>query len=117
MRPFVGRVEDFQGFVDDAAPGRMPPELFQADEGGDLSSRGCWLLRRGQFKLGAPAGEGAIRTIYAFRTLPGSLAVAVVDDAGNFRGFFNMNSTGAPVPPTDLEGLGVGGFGEGEFGV
>lgn len=95
---YVGRIEDFRGVAQDVAPGRLPPELFQADEGGDLSARGTWRLRKGQTKLGFAPGVGAIRTVYAFRTPAGSLGFVVIDDAGNFRGFAYVTASGGPVP-------------------
>ena len=117
MSPYLGRIDDFRRVTQDIAPGRLPPELFQADEGGDLSARGTWRCRRGQTKLGFNPGSGAIRTLFAFRTPPGSLGFIVIDDNGVFRGFPYVTGTGAAIPEEDLEGFGVEGFGEGEFGV
>lgn len=97
-QPYVGRILDFRGVAQDFAPGGLPPELFQADEGGDLSARGAWRLRKGQTKLGFDPGVGAIRTVYAFRTPAGSLGFVVIDDNGNFRGFAYVTASGGPVP-------------------
>ncbi len=97
-QPYTGRIDDFRGVAQDIAPGRLPPALFQADEGGDLSARGTWRVRKGQTKLGFDPGVGAARTVYAFRTPAGSLGFVIIDDAGNFRGFAYVTSAGAPVP-------------------
>ena len=113
---FRVRIDDFKGVARDVAPGKPTPALFQRDEGGDLFQRGSWRVRRGQSKLLMNPGTGAVRTIFAFETPAQTLSLIVIDEAGNFRGFAYLASTGAPVGATDLEGFGVEGFGEGGFG-
>lgn len=111
------RIDDFGGVARDAHPAKLPPHLFQADEGSDLFERGTWKVRRGRSRLPIAAMAGQIETIVAFQTVAGSIALVLIDSLGVFRGYAQLAADGLPPAEVDLEGYGVGGEGEGGFGV
>lgn len=99
--PFVQRIADFKGVARDVNPAALPPELFYTDEGGDLFERGTWRLRRGRTRVAALPFSNPIDTLFPFETRVGSIALAVIDSAGVFRGY-NQE------PNTDLVTLAAG---------
>lgn len=115
---FAVRVDDFQGVARDVHPAKLPPALWQADEGGDLFERGTWRVRRGRQRLPLSPMAAPIETLFSFQTPAGSLALIVIDANGNFRGYPELTSDGGEVEPAvDLEGYGIAGEGEGGFGA
>lgn len=116
MPASVHRIDDFGGVARDVHPAKLPPQLFQADEGSDLSERGTWKVRRGRSRVPILPMAGSIETICAFETPAGSIALVLIDNLGNFRGYAQLVADGTPPSETDLEGVGVGGVGEGGVG-
>lgn len=95
-REFFVRTEDFQGVARDADPAKLPPSLFQKDEGGDLFERGCWKLRRGRSRIAAVPLNNPIETLFSLETRVGSLALAIIDSGGVFNGW-NQKPNGGIV--------------------
>lgn len=94
--PFSVRIDDFQGVARDVHPGRLPPGLFQRDEGGDLFERGTWKLRRGRTRIASVPLSNPLETVFPFESRVGSAVLALIDSAGNFQGW-NQEPNGVSV--------------------
>lgn len=117
MSEFTLRLPDFRGLSRAANPAALDPALFPTDSGSDLFEQSTWRTRRGQVRLGTLPLDGAVYLVFTFDTRPGEPALVAITSAGTFYGWSYLAFSGDPVDPEDLVGEGVGGAGEGGYGV
>ena len=80
---------EFLGVSKDFAATKLPPGLFQEDQGGDRYKIGSWRRRRGMRHTDQAKLSAAVVTLIGFE-MPGNDFALVAVEGANVHGFTNV---------------------------